>query len=244
MTHYRAVLLVLASNNNEIYKNCRKIWKLYMNIDPTIKVYFVYGRLSEPLNDYDSESDLVFNDIPETYPVYIKKTIEAIKIIDSNITYDFFIRTNLTTFWDFKKLHIHLNELPTKNCYSGDGPLPDYRSRSFYLSGTDTIITPEMIKSMISNEHLVDYKIVEDAAMGKFFHVILGVPFLPNRICFFEDINSINEVEKINNRITEGINSNKDHYRVKTLNRDREAIDLFIYIRLLDLIYNINYLQK
>jgi hypothetical protein len=211
-----------------------------MNIDPTIKVYYVYGRLSEPLHDYDSESDLVFNDIPESYPVYIKKTVEAIKIIDSKITYDFFIRTNLTTFWDFKKLHVHLNELPTSNCYSGDGPLPDYISRSFYLSGTDTIVTPEMIKSMIANEHLIDYKIVEDAAMGKFFHVILGVPVLPNRICFFEDITSINDYDKIINRINVSISENKDHYRVKTLYGNREEIDLFIYIYLLKIIYNIN----
>ena len=43
--HYRAVILILASNNNTIYKNCRKIWKQYMNVDPTIKVFFVYGKM-------------------------------------------------------------------------------------------------------------------------------------------------------------------------------------------------------
>ena len=240
MTHYRAVLLVLASNNDEIYRNCRKVWKLYMNIDPTIKVYFVYGHLTEPLNDYDNESDIVFNDIHESYPVYINKTIEAMKVIHSKITYDYFIRTNLTTFWDFKQLHIHLNDLPTSNCYSGDGPLPSCIYHGEYLSGTDTIVTPEMIKSIIINEQLVDYNIVEDAAMGKYFHHYLGVPFLPNRICFFEDITSIQELDKINNRIIDGMNNKNDHYRVKTLYGDRETIDLFIYIRLLDLIYNIN----
>ena len=80
MAHYRAVILVLASNNNPIYKNCRKIWKAYMNIDPTIKVFFVYGRIfiNDALDDYDAESDILI-DTPESYPVYIKKTIEAIR---------------------------------------------------------------------------------------------------------------------------------------------------------------------
>ena len=238
MRHYRAVILVLASNNNEIYKNCRKIWKCYMNIDPTIKVYFVYGQLSEELTDYDSETDIIFNDIPECYPVLIKKTIEAMKFIDAKVTYDYFIRTNLSTFWNFKNLHIHLDELPKNNCYSGDGPLKLGNTDLYYLSGTDTIVTSEMIKAIINNNHIIDYNLVEDAAMGLFFHYALGAPLLPNRICFFEDINSIKENEIVDNRIITAINNKKDHYRVKTLNNNREEIDLFIYYRLLYLIYN------
>jgi len=240
MNHYRAAILVLASNNNEIYKNCRKIWKYYMNIDPTIKVFFVYGQLSEPLNDYDSEHDIVFDDIPESFPIVsIRKTIEAMKYIDSIITYNYFIRTNLSTFWDFKNLHIHLNELPKNNCYSGDGPLIIRGINNYYLSGSDTIVTPDMIKAIITNTHLVNYDILDDAAMGLFFHHILGAPFLPNRICFFEDINSIQEDEIIDNRIINAIQNKKDHYRVKTLNNNREEIDLFIYYRLLYLVYSI-----
>lgn len=205
--------------------------------------FFVYGRIfiNDALDDYDPESDILIN-VSESYPVFIKKTIEAMKIIQSKVTYDFFIRTNLTTFWDFKKLHIHLNELPTSNCYSGDGPLPGYNSSGYYLSGTDTIVTPEMIESIITNEDLVDFQLVEDAAMGKYFNGILRVPMLPNRICFFEDIASTNEYEynKIINRINNAIIENKDHYRVKTFSNNREEIDLFIYKHLLKIIYEIN----
>jgi hypothetical protein len=236
MNHYRACMLILASNNNNVYKNCRKVWKAYMNIDPTIKVFFVYGRLEEPLSDYDKDTDLVFDQIEES--LYIKKTIEAMKVIHSRITYDFFIRTNLSTFWDFKKLHLHLNELPISNCYSGDGPLPGYIYSGYYLSGTDTIVTPEMITSIISNTHLVDFNLIEDAAMGKYFNGVMGAPMLPNRICFFEDICSINEVDKIDKRINNAIDNNRDHYRVKSI-VNREQNDLFIYIRLLNIIYNI-----
>jgi hypothetical protein len=80
---------------------------------------------------------------------------------------------------------------------------------------------------------------VEDAAMGLFFHHALGAPLLPNRICFFEDINSTQEIDIIDNRIINAIDNKKDHYRVKTLNNNREEIDLFIYHRLLNLVYNI-----
>lgn len=241
MSHYRAVILVLASNNNPTYKNFRKIWKAYMRTDPSIKVFFVYGKLTEELKDYDRESDLVFSNIEESYPVYIKKTIEAMKIIHSNVRYDYFVRTNLSTFWDFNKLHIHLNELPTRNCYSGDGPLDGigYNQNGYYLSGVDTIVTSEMIHAIISNEHLVDFNLIEDCAMGKFFNGVLRAPMLTNRICFFEDIISVNEIDKIDSRINEAIQNNKDHYRIKTLKGDREKIDFCIAKILLQKIYKI-----
>jgi hypothetical protein len=92
---------------------------------------------------------------------------------------------------------------------------------------------------MISNEHLVDFKIVEDAAMGKYFHGLMGAPMLPNRICFFEDIQSVYEIDKINNRINDAIANNRDHYRVKTSNHNREQIDMVICRQILEKIYNI-----
>lgn len=226
--HYRAVMLVLASNNNEVYKNGRKVWKKYMHIDPSIKVYFVYGRLSEPLEDQD-ENDFVYPHLHGGYPISIDRTIEAMRESHSKVTYDFFIRTNISTFWDFEKLHLHLNVLPRRNCYSGDGPL-----HGFYLSGTDTIVTPEMIHSIIHHPQWIDFKIVEDAAMGKYFHGILRAPMIPSRIYFFEDVTSLQD--PIEERIDLARRQQKDHYRVK--NRNRE-FDGYIYNILLKKIYNI-----
>ncbi len=237
LVHYRAIILILASNNNIVDKNGRDTWKKYMNIDPTIKVFFVYGKLNNELTDYDPTCDLIYNDVSESYPVFIHKTIKAMETINSLFTYDFFIRTNLSTFWDFNKLHLHLNELPTSNCYSGDGPLPGYTSAGYYLSGTDTIVTPEMICSIVENKHLIRYEMVEDAAMGLYFNGVLKAPMLPNRICFFEDIDN-NNIDIIDERIMNAIKNNKDHYRVK--NKDmREIIDLVVYNNLLRIVYNI-----
>ena len=67
----------------------------------------------------------------------------------------------------------------------------------------------------------------------------LGAHMLPNRICFFEDIISVNEIVKIDSRIDEAIQTNKDHYRIKTLRGNREEIDFFISKYLLQKIYNI-----
>jgi hypothetical protein len=239
--HYRAVILILASNNNAVFKNCRKVWKKYMNSDPAFRCFFVYGELAEPLDYYDPAYDLVFQDVKDFYPVFIEKTLRAFQAIESMpLTYDFFVRTNLSTFWDFENLHKHLDVLPMEACYSGDGPL--HNSGVTYLSGTDTIVTPEMIRAIVKDQHLVIKNWIEDGAMGNFFHGHLGVPLLPNRICFFEDIVSPeNQKAAIEARIEDAIHAGKDHYRVKTAGPAREHIDLAIYCTLLKRIYNIEY---
>lgn len=239
MHHYRAVVLVLASNNNEIYRSCRKVWKKYMNVDTSIKVYFVYGELSAPLFEYDASSDLVFNDVKEDN-LNIEKTIKAMEYIDSHVEYDFFIRTNLSTFWDFYKLHLQLNELPKEKCYSGYGPLYTRFPDTLYLSGIDVIVTPDMVNSIILNKHLVNYFECDDCAMGRYFYGRLKAPMLLSRVCFFEDITGENDMEIIMSRIREAsLVNNINHYRVKS-KIDRERIDFYIYKILLKTIYNID----
>jgi hypothetical protein len=50
--------------------------------------------LATPLDD--ESSDLVFQSNPESYPVFVAKTLEAMQVIHSSTHYDFFIQTNLT----------------------------------------------------------------------------------------------------------------------------------------------------
>lgn len=232
---YRAIILVYASNfpENKMY---REVWKQYMFKDDRFKVMFIYGKTD--LIDYNPDYDII-SEVPEGPG--IKKVLDAFKIIESRFVYDFMVRTNLSTFWDFEKLHQHLDVLPIKNCYSGDGPLPNYNRGGFYLSGVDTIVTPEMITSINQNNHLVNtIEPCEDVSMGLYFHCLFGAPMLPNRICFFEDIRSTGQTDMINHRIDSAMSSGKDHYRVKNYVSNRQELDACVYKELLKKIYNIN----
>jgi hypothetical protein len=235
--HYRGIILVLSSNfkRDTMY---REIWKKYMFIDPQIKVIFIYGKSDNILSDYNEDYDIISDSIPES--LGIKKVLEAFRIIEDRYTYDYLIRTNLSTFWDFNKLHRHLDVLPAQNCYSGDGPLPDYDEGGYYLSGVDTIVTPDMITSINNNKHLVHVeRACEDQSMGLYFNGILGVEMLPTRICFFEDIKDVNQVDEIRNRIHKSLEYGITHYRVKNTYGNREELDRCVYKELMNSIYNI-----
>jgi hypothetical protein len=138
--------------------------------------------------------------------------------------------------------------LPTSKCYSGDGPLTPsgYDSENgYYLSGTDTIITPESVKEIIKNKKTLDYKIPEDVTMGLFFNGVLKCPFIKSQIFFMEKFNLRNnffdlfEKLKILVSIWYARKMMKDHYRVKTLTSNREILDRYIYKQLLKYIYQL-----
>jgi hypothetical protein len=234
--HYRAVILILASNNNTIYKNCRMIWKKYMNKDPTIKVFFVYGKMNYKLTEYNPICDLIYNDImDESQPINMEKTIKAMEYIDSLYTYDFFIRTNLSTFWDFNKIHLHLNELPTSNCYAG-------YSHITFVSGTDIILTPDIIKIIIQNKNHIIYDTVDDLALGLYLYDVLKMPIIRKntKMCWIEDITDINQDAQLTQRINDSKYDSMSHYRVKNKEDVRESVDLYVYTKLLKIIYNID----
>jgi len=224
--NYKAVILIFASNDLNIYKNLRKIWKKYMYLDPSIKVFFVYGKTSEEdkIEDFDNNSDIYFPNIQES--VNLQKTVEAMDKIHNEITYEYFIRTNLSTFWDFKKLHNRLIHLPKSNFYSG---IKGFCSEIEFVSGTDIIITPDLVEAILKNKHLIDYNITDDVSLALLLNKNLKVPIInyPGRFDIIS-IHSINENERINQLIKESNQLEKiDHYRVKNEVADRENIDFY-----------------
>lgn len=203
-----------------------------MHLHPDIKVFLVYGNSfrGTPL-----ESDLVFKDIEEVYnPGMLQKTLRAMEHIEAHYSYDFLLRTNIGTFWNFSNLMKHLDTLPLRNCYSGDGPF-----RDTYLSGTDTIVNRHMIREFIRHQNELDYEVPEDWAMGLIFHGVLGAPFLKSRIYFMEGFVAPDK-DQIVHAIHEGLDLEADHYRVKNHRGNRNVVDIACYIHLCREIYGLD----
>lgn len=230
--HFRVVILVLSSDIGRLVQNCRKVWHQYMHRHPDVKVFLVYGN---SFHGTPLENDLIFSDIEEVYnPGMLQKTLRAMEYIEEHYSYDFLLRTNIGTFWNFPNLMKHLDALPLRNCYSGDGPFEET-----YLSGTDTIVNRHMIQGFIMHQEELDYGVDEDKAMGLIFHGVLGAPFRKSRIFFMEDFLT-SDKRLIVQAIQEGLKNDADHYRVKNYRADRNVVDLACYIHLCHEIYGLN----
>jgi hypothetical protein len=245
--HYRAIMVVLSSDDMEIFRICRKVWQAYLSKEPSIRVFLLYGQgTSFTRQPYD----LVYDDIPETAypnPGMILKTLRAMSEILDKFTFDFFIRTNISTFWDFAALLRHLDLLPKRLCYSGDGRYENGKFaggfQDYYLSGTDTIVNMNMVESFVKHTGTMNYwtKFLtshEDQAMGLFFNGYLGAEFRQSRIHRMEHLTA--SKPDIRREIMQGRRIGADHYRVKHFNMtNRLVVDTLIYSELLRSIYHV-----
>ena len=246
----KVVILVLASRG-EVFCEFREIWEKYCHRFPEVKTHFVYGQ-GEHENKY--ESDLIFEDCVDTYPVPVCKTIKAFEFIEANYDYDFLLRTNLSSFWIIPKFLENLKDLPLENFYSGHGPLGCTEGTLIhskpYFSGTDSVVNRQLITDSLKyfkedekfNDFLINHNtftIPEDKAMGILFDNVEHVK-IPrgDKKCIIQQWllhNSLEDVVK--EKIKETDSSNKDNFRIK--NGPKRQID----IKVMDFLYKHYYVN-
>lgn len=234
---YRAIILVLASSNDVLYDYFKKVYLAYKDCNPYIKVFFVYGSGT---TFERQEHDLVYDWVKEsvTPPYPSTKVINALEYIDNNYNYDYLIRTNLSTFWDFNSLLTRLDTLPSKRCLSGRiGYIPPE-----FVVGTGMIISSDLIPEIIEQRDVVNVKypkyVAEDRILSEFFTNKLGVTIIKadDKIHNIEKLTS-DDKDTILREIQKGIALNKDHYRIKNMS-DRMKIDTAVAKTLCELFYN------
>ena len=247
--HYRCIILIIATNNTPYFNNCRNVWKRYINLYPALKIFFVYGKLNQLLEDRDS-NDIVYDDIVEhnTFTT-IQKSLTAMKYISLNYTYDYLIKTNLSTFWNLNLIDNLLDKCPKEKCYAGGHdlspffigePLCQIIHTPLY-SGVCTILTPDIIELFFKNLSKFSFTLPDDISLGLFMPYVESNKYTINERLYLEDY-SILDNHIIQEEINKGVQNNYVYYRVKNVN-NREHTDLMIYNYLLKTIYNIDLLK-
>ena len=245
--HYRCIILIIATNDTQYFNNCRNVWKRYIHINPVVKVFFVYGKLNQPLEDRDS-NDIVYDDIIEHNGfAVIQKSLIAMKYISCSYTYDYMIKTNLSTFWNLNLIDTLLDKCPKEKCYAGGHDLspffigePSYQIIHTPLySGVCTILTPDVLELFFKKLSKFSFTLPDDISLGLFMSDIESNTYTITNRLYLENY-SILDNHIIQEEINKGVQNNAVYYRVKNVN-NREHTDLMIYIYLLKTIYNIDF---
>jgi hypothetical protein len=230
--YYKAILLVLASDNTPLYKEFRKIYQAYLDINPNIRVFLVYG------DQYSFEPqsyDLVYDDVKENYyPGMITKTVRALDHIDRNYNYDFLVRTNISTFWDLDRFEKRIEQLPKTECFTGSLRSCIYRGQQSpqYASGVNLTLSRDMVQLMLENqEEMCSWDLPEDWAMNQIF-INMGlnpIHSIPSPIHIMETFTSLDR-DQIFKEIAVAKQKNRDHYRIKNtqIKNQRQIIDIGI----------------
>lgn len=105
----KLIILILA-NDDSLYIEMQKLWKMYMNNHNNIKSYFIKCN-SNSQDEIIIDNDTIFMKGYESLiPGCLDKTIKSIEFfVKNNIDFDFIFRTNLSSVVDLNKLYNLLN---------------------------------------------------------------------------------------------------------------------------------------
>ena len=224
----KALILIVASDNEPIYPEFQKIWRSYMHSDPEhIEVYFVKAdpNLSSKVQVV---GDTIWCQTTSEMDGIIMKTLYALEYMLPTLRnrFDYVMRTNLSTFCIFPRFLDYLKTLPKIGCFSGTA-IDD-----ILVSGTGLIFSSDIAEFLVANQNNVINHMPScpfDDVRISYFLYSRCIRSIPHKFMLF--VTNFNEWENIKVSIP----SNIFQVRVKTENRIPD--DQIIHSDLLNMFY-------
>ena len=165
----KLIILILA-NDTELYLECQKLWRLYMNTHPNIKSYFIKYK-SNLTQEVVLENDTMFIKGTESMiPGCLDKTIKAINFCLQTQTFDFIFRTNMSSVVDLNKL----NDLLENYNMHYSGVIVHIKGINRMIdcasgaSGAGMLFSKPFCMFLTSHKHKLDYALIDDVSIGLF----------------------------------------------------------------------------
>jgi hypothetical protein len=147
----KVLMLVISSDTYPVYAKHREVWKTYMKSHPEVECVFITYH---PLVFVPTRTDdtLVLRGL-ERYGTIYGKTIEALEYFLTRRKYDYIVRTNLSSVWDFRRLREYLETQPRERVYAGQtGVNPD--TGIAFASGAGILMSSDVARTLLANAHI------------------------------------------------------------------------------------------
>jgi hypothetical protein len=180
---YKFLFLIIDSSTHDAYAFNREIIKKYMHSHPSeIKTLFI-RLVPTQTEEYILEEDtLTMKGTESLVPGILEKTLKAMEYVCRHFAFDYVIRSNMSSLWDFQHLLALYDTLPRETCVSaiiGEHPNTQFPSIRF-PSGSGFIVSRDIVELCIGQKDMFVSSLPDDVAFGKFF-VDRGIPLLQGR---------------------------------------------------------------
>jgi hypothetical protein len=181
---------------NETNRNNRLIEIQRDNFVKNNLIDYYFITYDENLNEeFKLINDTLFIKGTETYMGILKKTIKSLRYLINIKDYDFIVRTNISTAFNYNLLYNYLNEIPKNNIYIGgllfklknldpkNGITKDNIEKYLlndlsFFQGTCIILSRDVVKFILDNSNKLIYDIVDDVSLGLFIKNYLPDAYL------------------------------------------------------------------
>jgi len=204
------LLCIISNEDSPTYLRHKELWRTQFHSHPEVECYFIEFHPSKHLI---IENDTFYVRGIETLTPGIRdKTLECFKyFIDRGTTFDFLLRTNLSSLWNFTPLIQWLKQIPTSGQYFGK--IGTHNSIRF-VSGAGIFLTRDVVQKLIENRHLCS-NIIDDV---DFAQALKCLGIIPTR-----DDARRTDLKNLKALNAYSFNPNEYHYRLKWDSGDRIA---------------------
>jgi hypothetical protein len=214
----KVLMLVISSDSEPVYAEHRKIWSKYMNSNPYIHCYFIqYRDAPQAL-----EENTFWLQGEESFPDILTKTFHSIDYFLKKDSYDFIVRTNLSSVWNFNVLLENLKTLPTEKVYNG---IIGNDKGIVFVSGSGFIMSEDVARGLLQNCQIAQsVRVMDDVDIGYTLNKLGIIPTLGKRTDFYSR-------EMYDKSIYD---SSVYHYRIKWNNLNMRYQEAEVMSELLD----------
>lgn len=255
------VKVIVGILSSDGYDNFKEIWiqniKYIKSISDNFDFYFIYGGHNENLivNEYYTD---FYNDSIETIKNMAVKTLKFYKYIIDNCVFDFVLRTNLSTLFDFAKMNNWFLNIP-QTTFLGGSIIANFANKNTMVSGVNTVCSYDIIKylnnnfykfSLIENEDVETSNIILNNISNINFKSVIRIDFLSddemlyhkcpesdNNIIFcfrFKSNNRYNDVKNMNNVFNKFIandyNYSNNQFKIKSENPEMNMYSKSVFL--------------
>ncbi len=135
----RLLVLVIYSEDNPLYKEHLRVWRLYSKKNASVDVYFM--TLSPNVTEKILVNDILIIPGEESFKNLPYKFISALEYFPYQ-DYDYILRTNMSSFWVFHNLLSVLETLPREELLAG-------QTDGSFVSGAGMLFTPDVCHILV-----------------------------------------------------------------------------------------------
>ena len=136
--HYKAIILAIYNESLDVYSLLKqKSHSYYTVFSHDIKVFYITFRENQDEEIIEDGEFLYFRGTESFKPGIIMKTMRALKYITQQYSYDYAVRTNVSTIINCKNLLDYFNTIPKTNYTGGFVIFNSFYSGIFVLFSKD-----------------------------------------------------------------------------------------------------------
>lgn len=217
----KVLVLVICSDNLDVYKYFQKSWRSYMHLDCRhFECYFIRGDKNLPA-PFLIENDVIWSKTQEAYiPGILNKTLLSLEGMSSRLgNFDYVLRANLSAFFVFPRLLKFLKELPEREVYCG---ISHEYFPHIWVNGSGIILSTDLAKMLVAHKgELMNLSSdqwchIDDVVIGDFFKK-QGIGIIPSK---FLELYSPENWDLIKNDFPQDV----FHFRIRFLSPDNQRL--------------------